>query len=223
MPRPAYSSPAVHPLHLADVVYPEGHPRYGETGPVFAFLVAHPDGSVLVDTGIGPPHELIDRLYKPVRYPLEEALAGIGLAPADVRLIINTHLHFDHCGGNQFFPGRPILVQRREHESSGAPGYTLPDWVDFPGANYQLLDGDGDLLPGLRVVATRHTPGHQSVVVDTDNGAIVIAGQATETAAEFEAEQEDSSILKLKSFRPVRVLFSHDFATWPQGLASAQL
>src|SRR5206468_7641620 len=53
MPRPAYSSPAVHPLHLADVVYPEGHPRYGETGPVFAFLVAHPDGSVLVDTASG--------------------------------------------------------------------------------------------------------------------------------------------------------------------------
>ena len=218
MSRSALPSPTtVHALRVADLIYPEGHPRYGETGPVFAFLVDHPDGPVLVDTGIGPPHQLIDRLYKPARYPLEEALAGLGLAPKDVRLIVNTHLHFDHCGGNQFFPGRPLLVQRREREAAGAPGYTLPHWVEFSDANYRLLDGDSELLPGLRVLPTRHTPGHQSVVVDTDNGAVVIAGQVTETAAEFEAEQEESSIQKLKSFRPVRVFFSHDYATWPYG------
>jgi len=91
MSRPALPSPTtVHALRLADLIYPEGHPRYGETGPVFAFLVDHPDGPVLVDTGIGPPHQLIDRLYKPARYPLEEALAGLGLAPKDVRLIVKT-------------------------------------------------------------------------------------------------------------------------------------
>ena len=217
MPQPALRSlPAVHPLHLADVIYPEGHPRHGANGPVFAFLVDHPDGPVLVDTGIGPPHKLIDRLYQPVRYPLGEALAGVGLAVADVRLIVNTHLHFDHCGGNQFLPERPILVQRRERESASSPGYTLPDWVEFPGANYHLLDGDSELLPGLRVVATRHTPGHQSVVLDTDDGAVVIAGQAAETAAEFEADREDASIQKLKSLQPVRVFFSHDHAVWEQ-------
>jgi glyoxylase-like metal-dependent hydrolase (beta-lactamase superfamily II) len=57
---------------------------------------------------------------------VREALQDAGLDPAAVRLIVNCHLHFDHCGQNRSFPCVPIVVQRREREAARTPGYTVP-------------------------------------------------------------------------------------------------
>ena len=119
-------------LHLADVTLPVGTPQEGEVCPVYGFVVSHPAGAVVVDTGIGEGQPAIEALYRPLRIPLAEHLSALRIAPADVVLVINTHLHFDHCGGNRHFPGTPILVQRAEHEAAQEPAYTVPDWVTSP-------------------------------------------------------------------------------------------
>lgn len=216
----------VIPLRLATVTYPKEHPRSG-TGPVFAFL-ARDDTALLVDTGIGPPHPLIDQVYSPRRTPIEDALAAHGVAISDISDIINTHLHFDHVGGNSRFAGVPIFVQAREYEASREPGYTVPEWVDYEGATYELLDGDATVREGVRIIATPgHTPGHQSVIIDTDAGPVVVAGQAFETAAEFRDAVEQPALHagsarnaeRLLEVAPVRVYFSHDEAYWEPGIA----
>ena len=81
--------------------------------------------------------------------------------------MINTHLHFDHCGGNRRFAGTPTYVQRAELEAAVEPDY-LEEWVRFPGESYVELDGDAELFDGVSVLFTPgHSPGHQSVVVET--------------------------------------------------------
>lgn len=209
------------PLYLDSVVYPEGHPRFGDVGPVYAFLLESCEHLVLVDTGIGPPHPRIDRLYQPTRRDLTTALAqNNGIALDDISAVILTHLHFDHVGGAQHFPGTPLCVQRAEWEAAQAPKHTIPDFLDFPGANFVLLDGETELAPGLRLLpAPGHTPGHQVVVLETPAGRMVIAGQAVETAAEYtsmlsgEADMTESG-RAIAGLEPAKVWFSHDHESW---------
>ena len=103
-----------------------------------------------------------------------------------MRLIVNSHLHFDHCGNNLRFPGVPICVQAAEHDAMRDPYYTVPEWVDFEGAEYAVIDGDAQVAKGVRVLSTPgHSPGHQSVVFDTADGAVVLAGRAIYSKAEY--------------------------------------
>jgi N-acyl homoserine lactone hydrolase len=198
---------------------------------VLAYLVRHPDGLVLFDTGIGEGHEEAERRYHPIRRrPLRDALASVGVDAGDVRAIANCHFHLDHCGGNPMFPGTPIFAQRVEYDASHSLDYTLPEIVDFPGAELELHEGDADIAPGLRIIPTPgHTPGHQSLVVDTGDGRVVIAGQATNDASEYARAQlawqvrrsgpEDAPeppdwIARIQELEPRRVLFAHDLAVW---------
>ncbi len=197
---------------------------------VYAYLIEHPEGLILVDTGVGEGNELINELYRPEHHGLDDAIANTGHRMEEVSLIVNSHLHFDHCGNNQLFPGVPILVQRREYAAAHEPFYTDPDWVDFPGANMELLDGDSTIASDVRVVSTPgHSPGHQSVVVDGDP-RVVIAAQAAYTASDFSAhrtgarntptEDEDTwraSLLLLHDARPDLAYFSHDPIEWRSG------
>ena len=150
----------------SDVVYD------GETWPWFVHSVDHPDGLVLVDTGmLDWPPELADE-WQPTPHPLPQALVD------RVSVVVNTHLHFDHCGGNRLFPGLPIHVQARELEDARTRDrYTIREWVDFPGATYVEHEGEAEILPGVRLMpAPGHTEGHQIVVVETDEGTVVLGG-----------------------------------------------
>jgi len=216
----------VVPLHLADVALPGFHPRHGEPCPVFAFLIRHPEGALLVDTGVGQGHPGIDELYSPVQYPIVDALVAHGIRVDDIAAVINTHLHFDHCGENRHFPGRPIYVQRAEYEAAQAPAYTVSIWVDFEGACYELVDSEREVLPGVTLIPTPgHTPGHQSVLVETGEGRAVIAGHGAYSAAEFAGEAAPSggewdndayaaSLGKLRELQPNSAHFSHDATIW---------
>src|ERR1700728_88938 len=115
--------------------------------------------------------------------------AEVGARVEDVRLVVNCHLHFDHCGGNPDLPGRPIFTQRVELETARtAENYTLPELIDAPGLRYEVLDGEAEVLPGVLVVPTPgHTAGHQSVVVRGGDGTVVIAGQSHDTATGYSA------------------------------------
>jgi glyoxylase-like metal-dependent hydrolase (beta-lactamase superfamily II) len=210
----------VHRLHLADVVYPDWHPNTG-VGPVYGFAVVTDSGTVLVDTGIGPEQPLIDRLYQPTRHPLDRVLHDAGIESNSVIAIVNSHLHFDHCGGNAVFPGVPVWVQSAEREAAREPRYTIPEFVDDPAVHYRLIVGDAEVVPGVRVLSTPgHTSGHQCVAVDHEDGTELIATQAFETIAEFEAARADGSLaqrypsLDRLMERVTTLHVSHDDRVW---------
>jgi len=114
----------------------------------------------------------LDEEWAPVPKLLPDELVG------RVALVVNTHLHFDHCGGNRRFAGTPIHVQRRElADARSDDDYTIPEWVDFAGATYVEHDGEVELLPGVRLLPTPgHTRGHQSVLVETPDGPQLLGG-----------------------------------------------
>jgi N-acyl homoserine lactone hydrolase len=203
-------APSVHRLRLTDVTPAEHLPWARGPMVVNAYLVDHPDGPILYDTGVGHGSRLIDDWYSPVHQDLDEALRRFGCSPAEVVAVVNSHLHFDHCGQNPRFPGVPIVVQRAELDVARGPRYTVAEWVDFPGVAFRVLDGAAAVAPGVRVVPTPgHTVGHQSVVVDTDDGPVVLYGQASEGLDDFVPPPW------LVDLGPAaRVVFAHDDREW---------
>jgi N-acyl homoserine lactone hydrolase len=205
-----------------------GQPR---AEPCLGYLVDHPGGLLLLDTGMGT-HPEVDAHYQPRRRPLPAALAAAGARAEDIRLVVNCHLHFDHCGGNPGLAGRPILTQRTELETARtAANYTLPELVGAPGLRYEVLDGEAEVLPGVLVLPTPgHTAGHQSVVVRRGDGTVILAGQSHDTAAGYGADvlawgaardrhgqglpSYPGWIERLQRFDPARVVFAHDNAVW---------
>jgi len=149
--------------------------------PVFVWTIDHPAGLVLVDTGmIDSRREVAD--MSPTPHPEN--------IPRDVICVINTHLHFDHCGGNRLFPGVPIHVQARElADARSLDDYTFRDWVDFDGSTYLEHEGEAEVLPGIRLLpAPGHTDGHQVVVVETDGGTNVLGGDVAVWFGEFDGD-----------------------------------
>ena len=151
--------------------------------PVHGFVIKHPSaGAILVDTGVGWPTELVSE-WKVVNRHAADALAEHDLSPADVRIVINSHLHFDHCGQNAVFKHAPFYIQRSELDRARKVKSETSEWFDFAGARFELIDGDAQIAEGVRVVATPgHTVGHQSVIVDTAGGGAVMIGAAAYTS-----------------------------------------
>ena len=201
------------PLHLADFRYPDGHPLAGENGSVYGFAVPLADGVVLVDTGVGTGNAWIDEHYAPRVRAVRDAMREATLDPGAVRLVINTHLHFDHSGQNAAFPGVPIAVQQAEWDVAWGEGYTITEWLDFEGARYEKVRGDAEVAPGVSVLATPgHTPGHQSVLVRAEDGLALLVGQAAQDARDFATREADASLAHLRALNADRVHFSHDRA-----------
>jgi N-acyl homoserine lactone hydrolase len=171
----------------------------GERWPNSIHVVEHPAGRVLVDTGMIDSTPELDAEWG-IRY-------DASLIPRDVICVINTHLHFDHCGGNRLFAGTPIHVQRAEREAARADDYTIPGWVEFEGATYVEHDGEAEIVPGVRVLPTPgHTPGHQSVLVDTDDGLVILAGDVGYSWKQFDASESGRLLLTLG---PRRIWLAH--------------
>jgi N-acyl homoserine lactone hydrolase len=190
---------AVRPLRLADIQVD------GELWPVLSFAIEHPDGLVLVDTGMVDSTPGLDAEWAPRLNPWPE------LGP--VAAVINTHLHFDHCGGNRRFAGTPTYVQRAELDAVAAPEY-LVEWARFDGDSYVTVDGDTEVLPGISVLLTpSHTPGHQAVVVDTEDGLLVLAGDMTHSRKEL-IEGGQTDLDRVHGIGARRVWISHDLEPW---------
>ncbi len=151
-------------------------------------LVEHDDGLVLIDTGIGNKEDQkfrdiygVENAGRDGRTQLEDALRELGHGPEDVRWVINTHLHFDHAGGDTWrdpsgtiglaFPKARYVVQRREldfarHTNERTAGsYLTPN---FDGVPFTLLDGESEPLPGIRCLPTPgHVPFHTSILIES--------------------------------------------------------
>ncbi|TRV77318.1 N-acyl homoserine lactonase family protein [Streptomyces sp. 130] len=199
--------------------------------PVLAYLVRHDNGLILFDTGIGDAGPETEAHYRPRRRPLQEALSASGVALDDISLVVNCHLHFDHCGGNPLLRGKPVLVQDVELATARAGDYTVDALIDFPGAVYEEVTGEVEVRPGIWVVPTPgHTEGHQSLVLRQSDGTVVLAGQAHDFASGFASDQLARQAAlggvepplppyrpwldRLAAFDPRRVLFAHDCSVW---------
>jgi N-acyl homoserine lactone hydrolase len=222
-----YMTSLVHRLRLASVKL-QGKfnpPTYLDTRiDVYAYLVITETSVVLIDTGVGEGNEYIERTFAPRKSSISSELARYGVEPADVKLIVNSHLHFDHCGNNKLFTNAEIFVQERELETARTTLHTVRDWFDYEEARLVPVSGDLEITSGVTLVSSPgHTPGHQSVLVETDDGNVLVAAQAAFTAAEFLrggdaveqahegfAEQYLLSISRLKSIVAKEVYFSHD-------------
>jgi N-acyl homoserine lactone hydrolase len=189
----------IRPLHFCDVTVD------GELWPVFGWAIDTDDGSILVDTGMIDSTSELDAEWGPVLRPWPD----IG----DVTMVINTHLHFDHCGGNRRLAGTPTCVQRAELAAAVEPDY-LVDWVHFAGESYVELDGDAEIAPGVSVLFTPgHSPGHQSVVVEAADGITVLGGDVTYSMRELIAGGSPS-IDRIHALEPRRVYLAHHVEPW---------
>jgi N-acyl homoserine lactone hydrolase len=183
----------VRPIHAFDVL------AEGRTWPGLIHVIDHPDGLLLVDTGMIDSTPELDEEWQPTIYPER--------IPREIAAVINTHLHFDHCGGNRLFPGLPIFVQRDELVAARTAGYTIRQWVDFDGAAYVELSGESEIAAGVRVIPTPgHAPGHQSVLVETDEGLVVVGGDVGYTWKQFDERESGQLLLALG---PRRIWLAH--------------
>jgi N-acyl homoserine lactone hydrolase len=159
--------------------------------PVYVHVIDHPDARVLVDTGITQLHPAVADLDPRLR-----PLSNQDLDLAGIDIVVNTHLHFDHCGGNHLFAGRPIYVQRRElDDARNEDDYTIREWVEAPGVRYVPVDGELELLPGLRLVpAPGHTRGMQVVVVETGGRPVVVGGDVAVWFGELDEPQTEGQL-----------------------------
>jgi N-acyl homoserine lactone hydrolase len=182
-----------------------------ERMPVYVHVIDHPDGRVLVDTGLTRLHEAVadmDPLLTPLSEQADFDLAGIDL-------VVNTHLHYDHCGGNHLFAGKPVYVQRRElDEALSRDDYTIREWVEAPGVEYVPVDGALELLPGVRLVpAPGHTDGSQVVVVETGGRPVVIAGDTAVFFGDLDEPTTEGQRL-IRSLDPEEVWLAHTHQPW---------
>src|SRR5579862_7845776 len=132
-------------LHLATL----SAPGSSDVTPVHGFVVRYDGGAVLVDTGVGGPDRLLSD-WRVVNVTAADALARLDMTPADISLVINTHLHFDHCGQNAVFRHAPCYVQRAELARAKIESPAMCDWFGFMDGSFELLDGDAEIVPGVR-------------------------------------------------------------------------
>jgi glyoxylase-like metal-dependent hydrolase (beta-lactamase superfamily II) len=212
--------------------------------PIPVFVIEHPRGRVLFDSGLH--RELQDdpttrlgaaaAVFTPYFTAGEDVAARLAAADidvGDVQYLVNSHLHFDHAGGNVAVPNATVVVQRREwhaaHDEAGvaANGYTPGDYDT--GQPRLEVDGEHDLFGDGRVVCLPtfgHTPGHQSLLVRLDGGDVVLAADACyfrETLEQLrlpmvvhDPEAMLASLQRLRALAAVgaRIVYGHDPESW---------
>jgi glyoxylase-like metal-dependent hydrolase (beta-lactamase superfamily II) len=177
-------------------------------------LVEHPDGPVLIDTALGNKEDAkfldiygVENGGLEGATQLEDALATAGFLPRDIRTVINTHLHFDHAGGNTTmdpeleddprrhvraaFPNATYLVQRGELEFARMANertrasYLPHNYEPIAAADrWRLLEGDGEVLPGISVRLTPgHVPYHQAVLIQDGGETVAFIADLIPTSA----------------------------------------
>ena len=203
-PQRVPSPPAITPVRVADLLASD------ERMPVHVHIIDHPDGRVLVDTGMTDLHPAVADM-DPRLTPLSEQ--DLDLAGIDI--VVNTHLHFDHCGGNHLFAGKPIYVQSRElDDARNQDGYTIREWVDAPGVRYEPVDGELELLAGVRLVpAPGHTRGSQVVVVETGERPLVVVGDTAVWFGELDEPRTEGQLL-VRALDPELVWLAHADEPW---------
>jgi N-acyl homoserine lactone hydrolase len=212
--------------------------------PVSAFLIRHPQGNLLFDTGCHPAVATdaagrwggLAKFMTPISPPddnLVENLRCIGIEPDDIDVVVCSHLHPDHCGCNGFFRRATFIAQRAEVEAANAPGaegqgYIASEWT--PPSPFRTFDGEHDVFGDGRVVLVHvpgHTPGMSAARVELErDGTFLLASDAVALKAhldrDFAPKNTWSVEAALRSFETIRamkragatVICGHDDAQW---------
>jgi len=187
-----------------------GDSSWSDWLPIYAWLIDHPEGPILVDTGEtcrACARGYFPRWHPYYRFAVEfdirpeqevgPALLDVGVRPQDIRTVILTHLHTDHAGGLHHFPKSTIWVSAREWQDAQGvggkmrgyvlnrwPGWFAPKLITFSASALEPFAGTVAVTASedVMVVATPgHTPGHMSVLVRTDGISYFLAGDASYT------------------------------------------
>jgi glyoxylase-like metal-dependent hydrolase (beta-lactamase superfamily II) len=225
--------------------FPEAPREHTTDFPSSCYLIRHQQGTVLFDTGCHPAVETdaearwgtLARAITPVHAPGDNvigSLAALGLTPDDVDLVVNSHLHMDHCGCNGFFKKASFIVHAAERTTAADPssegkGYFRADW-DHP-MRLESIERARDLFDDDAVVLLPlpgHTPGSLGAKLELPRtGCVVLAADAAavrENLAQdfspknsWNADQFRRSLGELRRFdKPgTTILFGHDAAQWP--------
>lgn len=183
----------------------------GETIDVPIWFAAATDGKtkVVIDTGIfnlawvqaGPEpgcHQTPDQVTPAA------VKKHMGWEPEEVDIVINTHLHYDHCGGNQYFKNADFFVQREEWDAAHNPiesekVFYAEELFGRNAVNYfqwHFLDGEETILPGIKVIPTPgHTRGHQSVLINIEQGVLCVTGDSANTAENINENLEPNIVV----------------------------
>ena len=183
---------------------------------------------ILVETGIGELPETYRKFHTVKRKPdqaLRAQLQKNGTKPGDITLVINTHLHFDHCGNNALFPNAKFYVQAEELSYAYAPdrfqkAAYLKKFFDA-NLDYTPVRGKYRLTDNIVLVPTPgHSIGHQSVLIKGEQKNFVYCGDAAPLRENLEkrnipgvlyrADQALKSIDKLRSIKNATYIYSHD-------------
>ncbi len=174
--------------------------RWSEPIPINVYLIEHPEGYFLVDTGetaeamqpgyYSPIYRQILKVSLTSAQEVGSQLKELGIAPGDVRMVILTHLHADHAGGLHHFPKAEIVVSRREYQQPfGAlpnrwPNWFAPKLVDFTDVPFGSFPQSYSLTKAndlFMVPTAGHTPGHSSVILKKEGISFFFAGDASFT------------------------------------------
>lgn len=156
---------------------------YGETywAPNVTWFIEGADRNILIDTSMSAEDT---KKYTETKaedlISFEDALASVGLKPEDIDLIIQTHLHFDHCGNTAKCKNAKVVVQKSELDFALAPHPSFAMNYDrslIKDCRIVPIQGDQEILPGIEVIfVPGHSPGTQAVSIETANGKAVISG-----------------------------------------------
>jgi N-acyl homoserine lactone hydrolase len=180
---------------------PNAGPGVRQDMSVRSYLVVHPQGTLLWDTGIADAiaeladgQRIIDPIVFKVPRTLRSQLAEIGVSAADVQYLGLSHLHIDHVGNIDLFPHATVLMQQAEHDAAYGPDAEeltlIPEtYAALNRDRIQTVIGDHDVFGDGTVVITSlpgHTPGHQGLLVDLrDSGPILLATDITYSAQDY--------------------------------------
>ena len=213
--------------------------------PIPAYLIEHPKGTALFDTGMHPDcqHDPAGRLgprlaglfsfdYRPGE-EIGARLRGLGRDPERIDLIVNSHFHFDHVGGNAQIPNATVVVQEPEWQAGMDPDEAAKrgfDRRDFDlGHKVRVISGEHDLFGDGSVMCLPtygHTPGHQSLKLRLDSGEVVLAADSCyfcRTLRErrlprfaYDKAAMHQSLDRLARLEAggARIFFGHDIGFW---------
>ncbi len=176
----------IRPLHVGTIKRPiivfmfSPEPGKLVEAPLICWYIEGGDKKILVDTGGGDPAQAKRPLYtRENEQTIENTLSNIGVECDEIDIVINTHLHWDHCSGNHQFPNAQIIVQEEELKSARSPfpvhasGYNPKMLEDI---NYTLIKGDTQIVEGVKTIfAPGHTYGMQGVLVEAETDNYFIA------------------------------------------------
>ena len=220
--------------------YVEGDEGPQMRAPVPTYLIEHPKGRAMFDTGMGQRYRREQDNPLPADKTGLEWFEGMDVAtrlkainvdPASINWIINSHLHIDHCGGNAHFPNATVIIQASELETARNSEqrylYTAEDYDT--GQPIKAVSGEYDVFGDgtVRIVPTYgHTPGHQSVIVKLAGGDVLLAGDCCYTERNLDVmvlpKATTDMDLGMETYRRLdtlrksgtQIMFGHDGLQW---------